>query len=111
MHLAGCRECQQGRGRLLAVHCLVLVLHCVNDVCASVAGRWRLQQLFRKQLRHVVFPSAQALHDGAARNKTFEVCSEVAAEPGQAAYELVAHLPDRSNNYLTPALVTLEKNT
>jgi hypothetical protein len=53
----------------------------------------------------------QALHDGAARNKTFEVCSEVAAEPGQAAYELVAHLPDRSNNYLTPALVTLEKNT
>jgi uncharacterized protein YbjT (DUF2867 family) len=53
----------------------------------------------------------KALHDGAARNKTFEVCSEVAAEPGQAAYELVAHLPDRSNNYLTPALVTLEKNT
>ena len=53
----------------------------------------------------------QALHDGAARNKTFEVCSEVAAEPGAAAYELVAHLPDRSNNYLTPALVSLEKNT
>jgi hypothetical protein len=53
----------------------------------------------------------KALHDGAARNKTFEVCSEVAAEPGAAAYELVAHLPDRSNNYLTPALAGLEKNT
>lgn len=53
----------------------------------------------------------QALHDGAARNKTFEVCSEIVAEPGTAAYELVAHLPDRSNNYLTPALVGLEKNT
>lgn len=53
----------------------------------------------------------QALHDGAARNKTFEVCSEIVAEPGAAAYELVAHLPDRSNNYLTPALVGLEKNT
>ena len=26
-------------------------------------------------------------------------------------YELVAHLPDKSNNYLTPALLTLEKNT
>lgn len=53
----------------------------------------------------------QALHDAAARNKTFEVCSEIAAEPGAAAYELVAHLPDRSNNYLTPALAGLEKNT
>ncbi len=55
-------------------------------------------------------PAPQALHDAAARNKTFEVCSEVAAEAG-TAYELVAHLPDHSNNYLTPALVGLEKNT
>jgi hypothetical protein len=53
----------------------------------------------------------QALHDRAARNKTFEVCSEVTSAEGTSAYELVAHLPDRSNNYLTPALAGLEKNT
>ncbi|CAI5532276.1 unnamed protein product [Closterium sp. Naga37s-1] len=37
----------------------------------------------------------KALHDPTARNKSFDV----------------AHLPDRANNYLTPALAQLEKNT
>lgn len=53
----------------------------------------------------------QALHDGTARNKTFEICSEITADSGEDPYELIAHLPDRSNNYLTPALMNLEKNT
>ncbi len=53
----------------------------------------------------------QALHDPLARNKTFEVCQEYAAAGGLEMYELVAHLPDRNNNYLSPALATLEKNT
>ena len=53
----------------------------------------------------------QALHDPLARNKTFEVCQEYAAAGGLEKYELVAHLPDRNNNYLSPALATLEKNT
>lgn len=82
-----------------ALHEAVLVVRSYTTFAAA-ADDWKTV---------AVLP--QALHDGAARNKTFEVCSEVAAEPGQAAYELVAHLPDRSNNYLTPALVTLEKNT
>jgi uncharacterized protein YbjT (DUF2867 family) len=53
----------------------------------------------------------KALHDGYARNKTFEVCWEYTPEEGLETYELVAHLPDRANNYLAPALATLEKNT
>lgn len=53
----------------------------------------------------------QALHDPLARNKTFEVCAEYAASSGLEMYELVAHLPDKNNNYLSPALATLEKNT
>jgi hypothetical protein len=53
----------------------------------------------------------QALHDPQARNKTFEVCYEYTPEEGLEMYELVAHLPDKSNNYLSPALATLEKNT
>ena len=53
----------------------------------------------------------QALHDPVARNKTFEVCAEYAAASGLEMYELVAHLPDKNNNYLSPALATLEKNT
>jgi len=44
-----------------------------------------------------------------ARNKTFEVCDEYSPQGG--LYELVAHLPDRDNNYLGPALATLESNT
>lgn len=53
----------------------------------------------------------KALHNPAARNRSFDVCYEYVAEEGQGLYELVAHLPDKSNNYLTPALSVLEKNT
>ncbi|CAK9318022.1 unnamed protein product [Citrullus colocynthis] len=53
----------------------------------------------------------KALHDFTARNKSFDVCYEYVAEQGRELYELVAHLPDKANNYLTPALSVLEKNT
>eukprot|EP00246_Nothoceros_aenigmaticus_P013635 TRINITY_DN4791_c0_g1_i1.p1 TRINITY_DN4791_c0_g1~~TRINITY_DN4791_c0_g1_i1.p1 ORF type:complete len:295 (-),score=41.58 TRINITY_DN4791_c0_g1_i1:346-1230(-) len=53
----------------------------------------------------------KALHNPTARNKSFDVCYEYTLETGQGLYELVAHLPDKSNNYLTPALAVLEKNT
>jgi uncharacterized protein YbjT (DUF2867 family) len=53
----------------------------------------------------------KSLHDPGARNVTFEVCWEYAPEAGLESYELVAHLPDKANNYLAPALATLEKNT
>ncbi|CAH8252550.1 unnamed protein product [Arabidopsis lyrata] len=53
----------------------------------------------------------KALHDSTARNKSFDVCHEYVAEQGIELYELVAHLPDKANNYLTPALSVLEKNT
>ncbi|CAA6671226.1 unnamed protein product [Spirodela intermedia] len=53
----------------------------------------------------------KALHDSTARNKSFDVCYEYVAEQGKELYELVAHLPDKANNYLTPALSVLERNT
>ncbi|XP_078443270.1 high chlorophyll fluorescence phenotype 173 [Wolffia australiana] len=53
----------------------------------------------------------KALHDSTARNKSFDVCYEYVAEQGKELYELVAHLPDKANNYLTPALSVLEGNT
>uniref|UniRef100_A0A453SNF3 NAD(P)-binding domain-containing protein n=1 Tax=Aegilops tauschii subsp. strangulata TaxID=200361 RepID=A0A453SNF3_AEGTS len=53
----------------------------------------------------------KALHDSTARNKSFDVCYEYVSEEGNELYELVAHLPDKANNYLTPALSVLEKNT
>ncbi|GMN19223.1 hypothetical protein TIFTF001_043015 [Ficus carica] len=53
----------------------------------------------------------KALHDSTARNKSFDVCYEYVAERGKELFELVAHLPDKANNYLTPALSVLEKNT
>ncbi|XP_004488919.2 protein HIGH CHLOROPHYLL FLUORESCENCE PHENOTYPE 173, chloroplastic [Cicer arietinum] len=53
----------------------------------------------------------KALHDTTARNKSFDVCYEYVADDGMELYELVAHLPDKANNYLTPALSVLEKNT
>ncbi|CAH9118772.1 unnamed protein product [Cuscuta europaea] len=53
----------------------------------------------------------KALHDSTARNKSFDVCYEYVPESGKELYELVAHLPDKANNYLTPALSVLEKNT
>ena len=40
-----------------------------------------------------------------------QVCEEYQPEEGLETYELVAHLPDKSNNYLSPALATLQKNT
>jgi len=53
----------------------------------------------------------KALHDSTARNKSFDVCYEYVADQGNELYELVAHLPDKANNYLAPALSVLEKNT
>jgi hypothetical protein len=53
----------------------------------------------------------KSLHNPTARNKSFDVCYEYTAEEGLGLYELVAHLPDKSNNYLTPALAVLERNT
>ncbi|KAJ6915683.1 protein HIGH CHLOROPHYLL FLUORESCENCE PHENOTYPE 173 [Populus alba x Populus x berolinensis] len=53
----------------------------------------------------------KALHESTARNKSFDVCYEYVSEQGRELYELVAHLPDKANNYLTPALSVLEKNT
>ncbi|PKA62553.1 Divinyl chlorophyllide a 8-vinyl-reductase, chloroplastic [Apostasia shenzhenica] len=53
----------------------------------------------------------KALHDPTARNKSFDVCYEHMAEQGNELYELVAHLPDKANNYLAPALAALDKNT
>lgn len=53
----------------------------------------------------------KALHDATARNKTFDVCWEYTPEEGLESYELVAHLPDKANNYLSPALATLQRNT
>lgn len=53
----------------------------------------------------------KALHDPVARNKAFDVAYEAAGPDGLANFELVAHLPDKANNYLSPALAGLEKNT
>uniref|UniRef100_J3L9G3 NAD(P)-binding domain-containing protein n=2 Tax=Oryza brachyantha TaxID=4533 RepID=J3L9G3_ORYBR len=53
----------------------------------------------------------KALHDSTARNKSFDVCYEHVSKQGDELYELVAHLPDKANNYLAPALSVLEKNT
>jgi hypothetical protein len=54
----------------------------------------------------------KALHAEEARNKSFDVCYEYgAAEGAESQYERVANVPNRSNNYLTPALSVLEKNT
>nr|ACR36323.1 unknown [Zea mays] len=53
----------------------------------------------------------KALHDSPARNKSFDVCYEYVSDQGNELYELVAHLPDKANNYLAPALSVLEKNT
>ena len=51
----------------------------------------------------------RSLHDPEARNKTFEVCYEYT--PSGGLYELVAHVADKGNNYLGPALATLESET
>lgn len=53
----------------------------------------------------------KALHDPLARNKAFDVAYEAVGPGGLANFELVAHLPHKANNYLSPALAVLEKNT
>lgn len=53
----------------------------------------------------------KAINNPEARNKTFEVCFEYEPEEGLEFYELISHLPDKSNSYLTPALAPLTKNT
>ncbi|XP_039788115.1 protein HIGH CHLOROPHYLL FLUORESCENCE PHENOTYPE 173, chloroplastic-like isoform X1 [Panicum virgatum] len=53
----------------------------------------------------------KALHYSTARNKSFDVSYEHVSEQGNELYELVAHLRDKANNYLSPALSVLEKNT
>lgn len=53
----------------------------------------------------------RAMHEPEARNKTFDVCYEYQPEAGLQMYELVAHIPDSTNNWLRPALTTLAKNT
>ena len=40
-----------------------------------------------------------------------QVSWEYTPEEGLQQYELVAHVPSRSNNYLNTALAVLEKNT
>lgn len=56
----------------------------------------------------------RALHDGGARNTSFDVAREPPGQAGAAAYELVAQVASPAlggGNYLAPALAQLEKNT
>lgn len=53
----------------------------------------------------------RALHEPEARNKTFDVAYERSDVGGDSVYELVAHVPDKSNNYLRAAVQPLAKNT
>ncbi len=46
-----------------------------------------------------------------ARNKTFDVCYEAGSDPGEEIYELIAHVPQASSNYLRAAVSGLQKNT
>ena len=54
----------------------------------------------------------RTLHEGAAVNKSFEVCYEMKSSlpEGLEAYELVAHLSSLETDYLKPALEPLERN-
>ena len=51
----------------------------------------------------------KAMHDEEARNKSFDVGYEYESE--QAEYELITQVKGKSDNYLTPALKVLEKNS
>jgi uncharacterized protein YbjT (DUF2867 family) len=53
----------------------------------------------------------QALHDGEARNRSFDVCHEYTPAAGESRFELLAHLPGKSGSYLTTGLKGLAKNT
>ena len=50
----------------------------------------------------------RCLHNGEARNKTFEVSNE--SDDSASEFELVVHFPDKSD-YVTAAVQGLEKNT
>lgn len=50
----------------------------------------------------------QGLHEHNARNKTFDVCNENFGKEGLQQYELIAHLPDKSSNYIKSALSDLQ---
>mmetsp|Transcript_33192 Transcript_33192/g.59421 ORF Transcript_33192/g.59421 Transcript_33192/m.59421 type:complete len:600 (-) Transcript_33192:493-2292(-) len=50
----------------------------------------------------------KGLHEPNARNKTFDVCNENFGKGGMQQYELIAHLPDKSSNYLKSALEDLQ---
>ena len=97
-----------------------LLVHALSAVRSWLCVSRLVETLNQARVHHATyFPHPlthyycflQALHDPLARNKTFEVCAEYTASRGLEMYELVAHLPDKSNNYLSPALATLEKNT
>lgn len=53
----------------------------------------------------------RSLHASEAVNKTFEVCYENIAEQSAMEYELAAHMPDSTNNFIKQALEGLERNT
>ena len=54
----------------------------------------------------------RALHDEQARNKSFDVCYEYGNATGvDGGYEKIAQVTGANDNYLTPALAVLEKNT
>ena len=54
----------------------------------------------------------RALHDEQARNKSFDVCYEYGNAIGvDGGYEKIAQVTGANDNYLTPALAVLEKNT
>lgn len=53
----------------------------------------------------------RALHEPAARNKTFDLSYEYRPEEGASLYELVASVPGKGGDYLAPALSVLQKNT
>jgi len=50
----------------------------------------------------------KGLHEHNARNKTFDVCNENFGKEGLQQYELIAHLPDKSSNYIKSALSDLQ---
>merc|ERR1712113_161522 len=52
----------------------------------------------------------RCLHSSEARNKTFEVSNE-SDDADLEEFELVAHIPDRKNDYLATAVSGLERNT
>jgi uncharacterized protein YbjT (DUF2867 family) len=53
----------------------------------------------------------RALHEPAARNKTFDLSYEYRPEDGASLFELVASVPGKGGDYLAPALSVLQKNT